>query len=59
MLKVVRINLCEKCKQTTSLIMLKFKVNASHLLLRFDDKLNLASLDLVSENAEEGWHILS
>lgn len=40
--------------------MLKFKVNASHLLLRFDDKLNLASLDLVSENAEEeeGWHIL-
>lgn len=39
--------------------MLKFKVNASHLLLRFDEQLNLASLDLVKENVEEGWHILN
>lgn len=56
MVKVVSINLCEQCKQTTAFNMLKFKVNASHLVLRFDEQLNLASLDLVKENAEEGWH---
>lgn len=34
--------------------MLKFKVNASHLLLYFDEQLNLASLDLVKDSMEEG-----
>lgn len=33
--------------------MLKFKINASHLMLYFDEEANLATLDLVNDKSSD------